>query len=89
MVCYRSLLATPDQARTACHEGDIVVVGSSRVVRLLVESIPPASRPWLVAIGRTSAEEAMRAGWRSLAAASEPSAPRVLDLIRLLLAALA
>ncbi len=88
-VCYRMVLATRAEAHAACRRGEIVVVASARVVRLLAESVPPASRPWLVAIGNSSAEAAMRAGWRSLAVVSEPSADRVREVIRLLLTALA
>jgi uroporphyrinogen-III synthase len=73
VVCYRTVLATPEQARAAVVEGTIIVVASPSVVQLLADVCPPSRRPALIAIGPTTAAAAQVAGWPPAAVATTPS----------------
>jgi uroporphyrinogen-III synthase len=73
VVCYRTILATPEQARAAVSDGTMVVVASPSVLQLLVDSCPPTRRPTLIAIGPTTAAAARVAGWPPAAVATTPS----------------
>jgi uroporphyrinogen-III synthase len=86
VVCYRSVLATREQARAAVSGGTIVIVASPSVAALLAEACPGPPRPRLVAIGATTAEAAQAAGWLPAAVAVEPSAAAVAAAITGLLA---
>jgi len=72
VVCYRSLLAGPPEARAAVAGATMVVAASPSVVRLLLDSCPVSGRPALVAIGPTTAAAARQGGWEP---AAIPSAP--------------
>jgi uroporphyrinogen-III synthase len=77
VVCYRSVLATPQEARAAAAAGNLLIVASPSVATLLAETCPAASRPRLVAIGTATAEAALAGGWSPAAIAAQPSAPAV------------
>jgi uroporphyrinogen-III synthase len=73
VVCYRALLATPEQAGAALAGADLVVVASPAVLQLLAKCCPPSRRPPLVAIGPTTASAARDAGWEPAAVPETPS----------------
>jgi uroporphyrinogen-III synthase len=84
VICYRSVLSSPTDARAASAGVDLVVVASPSVARLLSDSIPTAERPRLLAAGRTTAAAAEQAGWPPDAVARHPSADDVLEALSLL-----
>ena len=84
VICYRSVLASPDEARAACAGFDLVVVASPSVARLLADSIPAPERPRLLAAGPTTAATAEQAGWSADAVARHPSAEDLLEALSLL-----
>jgi uroporphyrinogen-III synthase len=86
VVCYRSVLATRDEARAAVSGGTIVIVASPSVAALLAEACRGSPAPRLVAIGATTAETARAAGWLPVAVAVEPSTAAVASAITGLLA---
>jgi uroporphyrinogen-III synthase len=81
VVCYRTILATPEQARSALTEARLLVVASPSVVQLLVESSSPGGRPALLAIGPTTAAAARAAGWEPAAVPPAPSTPALASAI--------
>lgn len=85
VVCYRSVLASREQARAAIAGSTVVIVASPRVAALVAEACP-GPRPHLIAIGSTTAEAARAAGWPPVAAAAEPSTPALAASIAGLLA---
>jgi uroporphyrinogen-III synthase len=86
VVCYRSVLASREQARNAVAGSTVVVVASPSVARLLAEACPGRSRPRLVAVGTATAQAAQTAGWLPSAAAAEASTPALAAAITGLLA---
>lgn len=86
VVCYRTVLAEPSEARAAVSEGALVVVGSPTVVELLARACSAAERPDLVAVGPTTATAARDAGWTPAAVAQQPTAGGVFEAITGLLA---
>lgn len=89
VVCYRTLLAEPEDARLACAPADIVLVGSPSVARLLSAALSPPARPRLVALGPTTAREAADRGWPPAAVARLPTVPAVAQALGELAATLA
>ena len=87
VVCYRSVLASREQARAAVAGSTIVIVASPSVATLLADACPGPPRPRLIAIGSTTAEAARAAGWAPAATAAEPSTPALAASITGLLAA--
>jgi uroporphyrinogen-III synthase len=87
VVCYRSVLASREQARAAVTGGTIVIVASPSVAALLAEVCPGPTHPRLVAVGSTTAEAAQAAGWLPAAVAAEPSTPALAAAVTGLLAA--
>jgi uroporphyrinogen-III synthase len=87
VVCYRSVLASRDQAREATMDCAVLVVASPSVAALLVEACPEPSRPRMVAIGAATAEAARVAGWPPAAVADKPSTAALAAAITGLLAA--
>lgn len=77
VVCYRSVLASEATARAAAMRGTVLVVTSPRVAELLAAACPPGRRPDLVAVGPTTAQSALQAGWPPAAAAESPTAEAV------------
>jgi uroporphyrinogen-III synthase len=75
VVCYCTVLATPDQARAAIRDATMVLAASPTVVELLVRSCPPSERPALIALGPTSAAAARATGWEPAAVPRAPSTP--------------
>ena len=73
IVCYRTVLATLEQAREAVSGSTIVIVASPSVAELLAVACPAPMRPHLVAAGTTTAGAAEAAGWPAAAVAAEPS----------------
>jgi uroporphyrinogen-III synthase len=86
VVCYRSVLASREEARAAVTGRTVVIVASPSVAALLAEVSEGSSRPRLVAIGSTTAEAARRAGWPPAAVAAEPSTSALASAITGLLA---
>jgi uroporphyrinogen-III synthase len=73
---YRTLLASPQEARAAIRGAAAVVVGSPSVASLLAEAWPSTrERPALVAIGATTGQTATLLGWSPAAVARAPTAP--------------
>jgi uroporphyrinogen-III synthase len=83
-LCYRTVLGSPEKARNACDAGDVVVVGSPSVARLLAANVDQSNRPRLVALGRTTAMEAERSGWRPDAVADRADVDGVVRAIAIL-----
>jgi uroporphyrinogen-III synthase len=81
---YRTSLADASQARAAIEAADVLVVTSPNVARLLAAS-GHVARPSLVALGPTTAHEAMRAGWAPDAVATSPRIADVAAAIHSLL----
>jgi uroporphyrinogen-III synthase len=81
VVCYRSLLASPAEAKAAAERASLVVVASPSVMALLAESCVPAIRPQLVAIGSTTAASARASGWAPAAVADRPTSQHVASAI--------
>ena len=86
VVCYRTVLATLEQARLATVGSTVLVVASPSVVGLLTEACRDMALPRLVAIGETTAAAARAAGWSPAAVASEPSTSALVSAISGLLA---
>ena len=85
VVCYRSVLADPADARVAAELGTILIVASPTVVQLLARACPKGRRPALLAVGPTTAEAARTAGWPAAATAGEPTARGVAAALKRLL----
>lgn len=84
VVCYRSVLASADQAGDAAQRADVLVVGSPRVAHLLAAS-PLARRPRLLALGPTTAAASRDRGWPPDAVAGRPTVDEVAEqIVRLL-----
>ncbi|TFH67028.1 MAG: uroporphyrinogen-III synthase [Gemmatimonadales bacterium] len=71
--CYRTLLASPDAARVACHGAEAILVASPSVAALVASACNQGARPALVAIGPTTAAAARGAGWPPDAVATSPT----------------
>jgi uroporphyrinogen-III synthase len=84
--CYRTILAPLANARAAAVPGEWLVVASPSVVGLLVRAYPSAERPYLIAVGPTTAAAARDAGWTPAAVADEPSVAGLIEAINGLLA---
>jgi uroporphyrinogen-III synthase len=86
VVCYHTVLAGRDEARSRCKDAGALIVSSPSVARLLAQSIDPTRRPALVALGPTTAMGAREAGWAPDATAAEPSVGGVIaalaDVVR-------
>jgi uroporphyrinogen-III synthase len=82
IICYRSMLAEPDEIRRAAVGADVVLVASPKVVTLLARVSPKDERPALVAIGPTTAAAARAAGWAPAAVARRPTVEAVSERIR-------
>jgi uroporphyrinogen III methyltransferase/synthase len=78
VVCYHTVLAGRDEARSRCKDAGALIVSSPSVARLLAQSIDPTRRPALVALGPTTATEAREAGWAPDATAAEPTVDGVI-----------
>ena len=85
VVCYRSVLATGREARSALQAADILVVGSPRVAELVAGVAPSKRRPSLVVLGPTTAAAARRAGWPPDAEATRPTSDALAVCVRKLL----
>jgi uroporphyrinogen-III synthase len=86
VVCYRTVVAQPSEARAAACQGALLVVASPSVIELLARACPAGERPDLVAVGPTTAAAARAAGWSPAAVADLPTATGVLEAITGLLA---
>ncbi len=86
VVCYRSVLAAPAEARTAAERAAVLVVGSPSVADLLARVCPVGVRPRLLAVGPTTATAARVSGWPPSAVASRPTAAALASSVRALLA---
>lgn len=73
VVCYYTVLAGRNEARSRCTDAGGLIVTSPSVARLLARSIDPTRRPALVALGQTTAMAARQAGWTPDATAAEPT----------------
>jgi uroporphyrinogen-III synthase len=85
LVCYRTVLATLEQAAAALAGADLVVVASPAVLNLLAQSCPTSKRPPLVAIGPTTASAARAAGWEPAAVPEAPTTAALASAINGLL----
>jgi uroporphyrinogen-III synthase len=86
VMCYRTVLAEPSEARAAASEGALLVVASPSVIDLLARACPVGERVDLVAVGPTTAAAAREAGWVPAAVADQPTDSGVLQAITGLLA---
>ena len=82
VVCYRSLLADPDEVRRAAIGADVLLVASPKVVTMLARACPRDERPALVVIGPTTAAAARAAGWAPAGVARRPTVESVIERIR-------
>lgn len=82
---YRSVLADEQDARAACRDADVLVVGSPSVAALLARTCPAGRRPDLVTIGPVTAAAARDNGWDPAAIASSPTVEAVAAGVRALL----
>ncbi|HET6580075.1 MAG TPA: uroporphyrinogen-III synthase [Gemmatimonadales bacterium] len=74
VVCYRSVLASEDEARRAAARAAVLVVASPSVAGLLAHACPAGARPRLVAVGPTTADAARAHGWPPARVAPSPTA---------------
>jgi uroporphyrinogen-III synthase len=86
VVCYRSVLASEADARSAAGRARVIVVASPSVAELLARSCPAGERPDLLAVGPTTAEAARAAGWAPAGVAARPTADALAAGVRALLA---
>jgi uroporphyrinogen III methyltransferase/synthase len=84
VICYRSVLAEPDEARHAVSGADVLLIASPKVMTLVARVCPKDERPALVVIGPTTAGAARAAGWAPAAVARRPTLEAVGDRIRIL-----
>jgi uroporphyrinogen-III synthase len=84
VICYRSVLAEPDEARRAVRGADVLLVASPKVVALVARVCPADERPALVVIGPTTATAARVAGWAPAGVARRPTVEAAADRIRAL-----
>jgi uroporphyrinogen-III synthase len=84
VICYRSVLAEPDEARRAISGADVLLVASPKVVTLAARVCPADERPALVVIGPTTATAARGAGWAPAGVARRPTVEAAADRIRAL-----
>lgn len=80
-VCYRTVVGSAAAARAAMRAGEILVVTSPSVARLLARERGGAARPSLLAVGPTTAEELVQTGWSPDAVAERTTAPGILDAL--------
>lgn len=81
VVCYRTVLADPAEARARAADADVLVVASPSVAQLLGRcGVEP--RPPLVAVGPTTAAAASQAGWPPALVADAPTVPALARALR-------
>lgn len=73
VLCYRTVLPSPEAARDALGRAHLLVVGSPSVAELLAGAIPEPERPLLVAVGPTTGAAAEAAGWIPDATSARPT----------------
>jgi uroporphyrinogen-III synthase len=78
IVCYRTLLEPAEAARTACRDGDVLIVTSPSVATLLAET-GLTERPRLLAVGPTTAHALAARGWPPDAVAGTAAVAAVMD----------
>ena len=82
VVVYQSRLSDAAAAAEVLTGAQVVVVASPTVARLLAESAgESASRPFLVAVGPSTAAAARAAGWIPAAMAAEPTAAALAEAV--------
>jgi uroporphyrinogen III methyltransferase / synthase len=86
IVCYRSVLASVPEARSAASRASVLVVASPSVAGLLARACPRSPRPELLAVGPTTADSARAEGWPPAEVASEPTVRALASAIRSLVA---
>jgi uroporphyrinogen-III synthase len=84
VVCYRSVLAGENAARTVAVRASVLVVSSPAVAQLLARACTQ-TRPDLLAVGPTTAEAARASGWVPTAVAREPTVGALAECLRTLL----
>jgi uroporphyrinogen-III synthase len=85
VVCYRSVLVSRSEARSAMTRGSMVVVASPSVMALVADACEVNARPRLIAAGPTTARSARAHGWIPDAVAPESSTEGVASAIRRML----
>jgi uroporphyrinogen-III synthase len=79
VLCYRTVLPSPEAARAAIGGAHLVLVGSPSVAELLAQAVPAPERPLLVAVGPTTGAAAAAAGWTPDAIGEHPSVDAIAD----------
>jgi uroporphyrinogen-III synthase len=87
VVCYRSVVADDEAARTAVRRAAILMVASPSVAELVARVSAATPRPLLLAVGPTTAAAARAAGWPPAAVAQRPDIEALLDTVRSMLPA--
>jgi uroporphyrinogen-III synthase len=85
IVCYRSVVASEETARSAVKRAAILVVASPSVAELVARVSAPSPRPLMLAVGPTTAAAARAAGWAPAAVAPRPDVESLLDEVRSML----
>jgi len=80
-VCYHTVLESAEAARAALRAGEILVVTSPSVARLLASVRGDTTRPSLLAVGPTTAAELVHSGWPPDAVAEWTTTPGILDAL--------
>jgi uroporphyrinogen-III synthase len=87
VVCYRSVVADDEAARTALRRAAILMVASPSVAELVARVSAATPRPLLLAVGPTTAAAARAAGWPPAAVAQRPDIEALLETVRSMLPA--
>jgi uroporphyrinogen-III synthase len=85
VICYRSVLVSEEEARSAVERASLLVVASPSVAQLLARACRSEGRPPILAVGPTTAAAARAAGWPPVAVAPDPTAESLADTARALL----
>jgi uroporphyrinogen-III synthase len=86
VLCYRSVLAEEADARRVAQRARVIIVASPSVAELLARACPGGERPDLLAVGPTTADASLAAGWAPAGVATRPTVEALAGGVRALLA---